>query len=73
MTAMIVAVTEIVKKTYSDAAITWITLFNNSSNSPVHWNKDRSDRLQFCFEAAQIAVKKNSLSISLTDEQQVQH
>ena len=72
MTAMIVAVTEIVKKTYSDAAITWITLFNNS-NSSVHWNKDRSDRLQFCFEAAQIAVKKNSLSISSTDEQQVQH
>lgn len=61
MTAMIVAVTEIVKKTYSDAAITWITLFNNISNSPVHCNKDR---LQFCFEAAQIAVKKNSLSIS---------
>ena len=72
MTAMIVAVTEIVKKTYSDAAITWITLFNNS-NSPVHRNKDRSDRLQFCFETAQIAVKKNSLSISSTDEQQVQH
>ena len=55
---MIVAITEIVKKTYSDVAITWITLFNNSSISPVHCNKDRRDRLQFCSEAVQIAVKR---------------